>query len=465
MSKAREVLGLIKQYQAKKQAFKREFFTPYEWQDSFYTKGSDNKQRLLMAANRVGKSLSAAYELACHLTGDYPEWWQGHRFSFPINALAMGVSNDQMRDVIQNEMFGQLVGKEFSGGMVHKNEVYQYTPAVGAPRLARDVSVRHKSGGFSKLHLRSYEQGQHVIMGQTYDYSWIDEEPRDTAIYPQALTRTATGNKGEGGLGVMTFTPENGMTEIVTQFMESLKPGQYLQNVTWEDAPHLSQAVIKQLLDAIPEYQRDMRSKGIPILGEGMIYPIAEEAIKCDPFQIPEHYKKIAAIDFGISHATTCVWTAYDADRDIIYVYDAYKKEGEIPAIHASYIKAKGEIEVIYPHDGDNREKGSGDTLAQIYKDNGVKMFRKFSNADGTNYVEPGIMEILERMKTGRFKVFNDLPDWFDEFRRYHRKNGQIVKQFDDLMDATRYSALSVQRFGKQSTAQHQVTDFYTRVI
>ena len=39
----------------------------------------------------------------------------------------------------------------------------------------------------------------------------------------------------------MTFTPENGMTELVTQFMEDIKPGQWLGNVTWEDAPHLDE--------------------------------------------------------------------------------------------------------------------------------------------------------------------------------------------------------------------------------
>ena len=72
----------------------------------------------------------------------------------------------------------------------------------------------------------------------------------------------------------------------------------------------------------------------------------------------------------------------------------------------------------------------------------------RFTNPDGSSYVEPGIMEILERMRTGRFKVFADCKDLFTEFRKYHRKNGKIVKQADDILDAMRYSAMSVQRFG-----------------
>jgi phage terminase large subunit-like protein len=466
MSKAEIALQLVKEYQEKKRTHKREFFQPYQWQLDFYRAGVGNKQRLLMAANRVGKTMSAAYELACHLTGDYPDWWEGHRFNYPINALMMGVTNDQIRDVTQKELLGEILDREFTGGMVHQSEIYQYTSAVGAPGLAKDVSVRHKNGGFSKVNIRSYSQGQQVIMGQTYDFFLIDEEPIDSKIYPQALTRTATGNKGKGGYGVMTFTPENGMTELVTQFMEDIKPGQYLQNATWDDALHLTEETKEQLLQAYPEYQRKMRTLGIPALGEGMVFPIAEESISCDSFEIPSHFKRLAAIDFGIDHPTSAVWTAYDADRDIIYVYDCYKKEGEVPAIHAAQIKSKGaHIPLVYPHDGDNREKGSGETLADMYRQHGVAVIKKFDNPDGTNYVEPGLMEMLERMRTGRLKVFSDLKPWFDEFRRYHRKNGKIVKTFDDLMDATRYSAISVTRYGKQGNSNEQQINLYTQVI
>jgi hypothetical protein len=62
----------------------------------------------------------------------------------------------------------------------------------------------------------------------------------------------------------------------------------------------------------------------------------------------------------------------------------------------------------------------------------------------GTLSVESGIMEILTRMEQGKFKVFNTLHDWFEEYRLYHRKDGKIVKIKDDLMAATRYATLSL---------------------
>lgn len=457
--KAMELAKAIELVKRHKRENRLQYFEPYPWQVEFYHSGPDNKQRMLMAANRVGKTASMAVEVAYHLTGLYPDWWEGIRFHRPVQVWCLGVSGEQLRDVVVRELLGVYLGDgKFDGsGLVPQRLIRQVTPAMGTPRLPRDVAVSHAAGNTSMVSFKSYTQGQHVLMGSSQDFIWIDEEPTDPTIYPQCLTRTATGNDGKGGYVVLTFTPENGVTELVSQFMDHRVKGQHLANVTWDDAPHLDQDTKDQLLSAIPEYQRDMRSRGIPVLGEGMVFPIAEEALKCEAFEVPAHYKRLAGIDFGITHPTCVVWTAYNPDNDTIYVYDVYKVEGEVPAVHASAIKARGKhIPVIYPHDGDSTEKGSGRTLAEMYLEAGVMMIGKFTNPDGTNYVEPGLMEILERMRTGRFKVFEHLKPWFEEFRRYHRKKGKIHKEFDDLMDATRYAAISVTRYG-QNMAEMQL--------
>ena len=41
---------------------------------------------------------------------------------------------------------------------------------------------------------------------------------------------------------------------------------------------------------------------------------------------------------------------------------------------------------------------------------------------------------MLTRMQTGRFKVFKSHNDWWEEFRLYHRKDGKVVFEGDDLM-------------------------------
>ena len=85
-----EKLRLLTEKDRRTRERKMFYAKPYPWQEKFYHAGKDNKQRLLMAANRVGKTYSSCLELAYHLTGEYPDWWVGVRFSFPINAWASG---------------------------------------------------------------------------------------------------------------------------------------------------------------------------------------------------------------------------------------------------------------------------------------------------------------------------------------------------------------------------------------
>jgi hypothetical protein len=61
---------------------------------------------------------------------------------------------------------------------------------------------------------------------------------------------------------------------------------------------------------------------------------------------------------------------------------------------------------------------------------------------DGSESVEAGLLDMLTRMEAGRFKVFEHLNDWWEEYRLYHRKDGKVVKEGDDLMAATRYGVM-----------------------
>jgi hypothetical protein len=77
---------------------------------------------------------------------------------------------------------------------------------------------------------------------------------------------------------MLTFTPLMGMSETVMQFLpggqiqESTEGSKFVVMATWDDAPHLSQAVKDELWKAIPPFQRDARSKGIPQLGAPALF-------------------------------------------------------------------------------------------------------------------------------------------------------------------------------------------------
>jgi phage terminase large subunit-like protein len=281
-------------------------------------------------------------------------------------------------------------------------------------------------------------------MGVAVDVVWTDEEP-PYPIYSEAVTRTQTTD----GLVMLTFTPLLGFTDVITLFLEP-KEGDIPRGVvtmTIEDAEHFSDADRAKIISGYASWERDTRAYGVPMVGQGRVFPVDEADIKCDPFEIPKHFARICGIDFGIDHPASAVWVAWDRDSDTAYVYDCYKKSGETPVYHAATINLRGKwIPVSWPHDGLNKEKSSGKVLAEYYREHDVNILpftARYDDEKGGNQdVEPVVVDMLERMRTGRFKVFSHLNDWFDECRMYHRKDGKIVPLRDDIMAGTRYAMM-----------------------
>lgn len=219
--------------------------------------------------------------------------------------------------------------------------------------------------------------------------------------------------------------------------------------MTIDDAEHYTPEEREAIVAAYPEHEREARAKGIPVLGSGRIFPIAEETIKVKPFRIPLYWKRIGGLDFGWDHPSAAVDLAHDTESDVVYIVKAHRAPQQTPAMQALSLKPWGEwLPWSWPRDG-RREtlEGAGKALARQYEAAGLKMLGEHSQfPDGSVSVEAGLMFMLDMMQTGRFKVFENLEDWFEEFRLYHRKDGAVVKLRDDLMSATRY-ALMMLRF------------------
>jgi hypothetical protein len=194
------------------------------------------------------------------------------------------------------------------------------------------------------------------------------------------------------------------------------------------------------------------RVYGEDMQGEGSVFPIDEETITEPPIvSVPVHWHKIWGIDFGINHPFAAVLLLFDADADVVHVHHCIRLKGQTPLQHAVPMKSIGaDVVVAYPADGDNREMGTGDPLARLYREQNLRMLPSHATfEDKTTSTERGILEIWQRMTTGRFKVANTQSSWFEEFRGYHRKNNQIVKMYDDLMSATRIGVMAL-RYAKQ---------------
>ena len=214
----------------------------------------------------------------------------------------------------------------------------------------------------------------------------------------------------------------------------------FVQQIEWADVPHLSQEQKDRLYAAIPPYQRDARTKGVPQLGSGAIYPVSEDLLLCDPFAIQDYFPQCYALDVGWK-VTAGLWGAVDPNTDILYLYSEHYVGETEPPIHAAAIRARGTwIPGVIDPAARGRGQRDGQRLMTDYVNLGLDTLTASENA-----LEAGIYEVWTRMATGRLKVFRTLTNWCQEFRLYQRDERGRVKdgQPDHLMDCTRYMVLS----------------------
>jgi phage terminase large subunit-like protein len=356
------------------------------------------------------------------------------------------------RDNPQRILMGR--GKQYGTGTIPKSAIGDITMARGFPNLIDTVQIRHRAGGYSQLQFKAYEQGREAWQGETLTGGiWFDEEP-PIEIYSEGITRLAP-----GACAFLTATPLLGMSDVVRLFYPHPEgPDRHLTQMDIEDAEHYTPAERAQRIASYPPHEREARAKGIPMLGSGRIFPVADSVIEEDALDmIPSHWPQLIAIDFGFEHPFAAVHGAWDRDADVVHIVKTYRESGATPPIHVAALKPWGSwLRCAWPHDGTQTQKGEGVTLAEIYRKAGLKMLPEHATFHSGGYhVEPGIAEMLTRMQTKRLRVARHLQDWFAEFHTYHRKNGKIVKERDDLLDATRALIMSL-RYARTNTLPKQ---------
>lgn len=423
----------------------------------FFRKGAVKRERLFIAANRVGKTEGAGgYELVCHITGMYPPWWQGRRFSRANMWWAAGDTRETVRDILQRKLLGKP--GEYGTGLVPRDSIIRTAPGF-IPDAVASIWVKHVSGGTSVVQFKSYDQGREAFQGTEQDGIWLDEEPPQD-VYTECLLRTMTNN----GMVMLTFTPLRGMSEVVLAFLpngafpEKEDASKAVINATWDDVPHLTEQAKTELLAAIPPFQRDARSKGLPQLGAGQIYPIPESAFVVEPFEIPRFWPRAYGLDVGWNW-TAAVFGATDREADIDYIYSVYKAGQLEPAIHASAIKARGPLPGAIDPASRGRSQVDGKQLIEEYRGQGLDLHL------AQNAVEAGIFAVWERLTTGRLKLFRGACDpLIAEMRLYRRdEKGKIVKENDHACDGLRYYEMTGREIARaptsRKTSKDQVSD------
>lgn len=220
--------------------------------------------------------------------------------------------------------------------------------------------------------------------------------------------------------------------------------------MTIEDAEHYTPEQRAEIIARYPEHEREARTRGIPVFGDGRVFPVDEKRLVVEPIAIPDHWPRINGLDFGYDHPFAAASMAWDRDSDCLYLIHEYRQRETTPIMHAASVRPWGDwIPCSWPHDGLSHDKGSGRTLRDQYAGQGLNMLAERATfPDGGFGVEAGVTEMLDMMRTDRWRIFSTCTQWLSEFRLYHRKDGLIVKVRDDLLSASRY-AMMMRRFAR----------------
>ena len=405
----------------------------------FFAAGATYRQRLFRAANRVGKTTAFGVELCYHLTGRYPSWWNGHRRDGSNMWWVCGKTSETIRQILQPLLLGP-VGDFGTGLLPHDTLDWEsLTDAKKANTHVSTVRVKHVTGAYSQFEFKAYEQGRGAFEG-TERSLWLDEEP-PLDIYVECLTRTMTGNN----ILALTFTPLKGASEVVLSFSKEgsfedgeVGLGKWVTTATWDDVPHLSEQAKREMEAAYPAYQREARSKGVPSLGSGVIWPVPEADYLVEPFEIPNSWPRLYGLDVG--NKTAAVWLAKNPDTGQVFAYSVYYKEREEPSIHAAGIRARGDwIPGAIDPASRGRSQKDGERLMDLYRDLGLTV------QNAVNTVETGLYTVWEALSIGQLKVFSHgCEPLLKEMRTYARdEKGHVIKANDHCCDALRYAYMT----------------------
>ena len=454
---------VLEQLLTKLQEHRSLIYTPYPRQLEFHTMGLHKRKRCLMAGNQVGKTWCAGNEVSFHATGLYPDWWSGRRFATPIRCWVGGPNAEHVRDNAQRVLFGQLPD-EIGTGAIPKDKIVGVEMLRGRAQAIDHALVRHVSGGQSYIKFKSYDQQTDAWSGETLHFVWFDEEPPEDK-WSEGLTRTNTGDSGRMGMIFLTITPLLGMSRVVRRFHPHPKePDAGLIRMGIADALHYSKEDQAAIAATYPAHERRARVEGWPQLGEGAVFSVDWDLIFQDDFsdltRLPQSWLRLGGLDFGFTHPFAAVEMAWDRDDDVLYCLRDFRQSATTVAVIGSALRRWGEkwLPWAWPKDGWSHDLRSGGRTKDLLVEEGLNLMPTHAAfEDGSNGLEDGLLEMSSRFANRKLRISSRCMDLRAELETYHRENGRVVKEEDDVISALRY-AMMMRRFGALPGAAGRVT-------
>jgi phage terminase large subunit-like protein len=439
-----------------------EYFRPFAHQLEFFRTVSD--RRGILAANRIGKTVSTCYETAMHLTGRYPDWWEGKRFDKPITVMVAGEGWSQVALVLQNELLGAPDIKQADSlgtGAIPRDCIIRDTMrSDGANCIG--VEIRHTSGGKSYLLFANYTQEVRQLQGFKLDLAVFDEQPPDD-FFSEIVTRTATTQ----GQILCSFTPLKGLNGLVSKFWNREEGYDYIR-VSWDDVPEydlwhepfLLNSTRQQLERDYLPHEREARMQGRPIMGKGAVFQIRSWPVyKSGDYRFTEmpHIQRVIALDLGLVNDKTVIslmyWDPYERSA---WLHRQIVVQGVEEAVPTQYVNHLLRPEVfgtpiVLPADASTpgRYTMSSTSIRELFEQyelnviDGAIMNPADAQGRRTNHKSYGINQMRQMLEVGSLMINENCTDFLTEAQNYYVDQQGRFSDPDDCIDSCRYAIMA----------------------
>jgi phage terminase large subunit-like protein len=439
------------------------YFRPFKHQFDFFNTGSSDRRGIL-AANRIGKTVSTCYETAMHLTGQYPSWWTGFRFDKPITCMVAGEGWSQVALVLQNELIGtqdvKLIDNIGTGAIPRDCIVIDTMRNDGANCIG--VEIRHTSGANSYLLFANYTQEVRQLQGFKLNLAVFDEQPPDD-FFSEIVTRTATTQ----GKVLCSFTPLKGLNGLVSKFWNKEEGYEFIR-VSWDDVPEydpwgqpfLLAATRRQLEKDYLPHEREARIAGKPVLGKGAVFQIASwptySTGSIDFMRMP-NIQRVIALDLGLVNDKTVISLMYwEPFEKTAWLHRQIVVQGIEEAVPTQYINHLLRPEVfgtpiVLPPDASTpgRYTMSSTSIRELFESYELNVYHKpimnppDSEGRVTNHKSYGINTMRQMMEVGSLMINENCTDFLNEARNYYVDEKGRFSDPDDCIDSARYALLA----------------------
>jgi phage terminase large subunit-like protein len=439
------------------------YFRPFEHQRTFFRTGH-SERRGILAANRIGKTVSTCYETAMHLTGIYPDWWEGHKFAGPITAMVAGEGWSQVALVLQNELLGTQdvkITENLGSGAIPKDRIITTTMRNDGANCI-GCEIKHSSGGNSYLLFANYTQEVRQLQGFKLNLAVFDEQPPDD-FFSEIVTRTATTQ----GKVLCSFTPLKGLNGLVSKFWNKEVGYEYIR-VSWDDVPEYDPWGLPFLLnetrrqlerDYLP-HEREARIAGKPVMGKGAVFQLSNwptyKTGEIDFMRMP-NIQRVIALDLGLVNDKTVIsllyWEPYERT---CYLHKQIIVQGIEEAVPTQYINHLLRPEVfgtpiVLPADANTsgRYTMSASSIRELFESYELNVYDKAimnppdSQGRVTNHKSYGINQMRQMLEVGSLMVNENCTQFLSEAQNYYVDTQGRFSDPDDCIDSARYGLLA----------------------